>query len=413
MEGEIQMQPKKSFFGRFWWMILAIIICVTVVFVVTKKQAKIGQPNGFSSNSHNNELGQINDDSYQLSRGKCKGTEKNKLGALPMKYEDFSMILPYGLTAGGHVTPIDHQYFSPTVFRSPRDKYEVYAMADATIVDISERQKPEGEVEYRFVFSISCKLYYYYDLVTSLAPDIKAEWQKSQRDINILVKEGQLVGRIGGQTLDFAVWDMDENLGGFVVPEHYAGEVWKIHTVDPLDYYTDDLKKTALTKYARTVEPRSGKIDYDIDGKLIGNWFLEGTGGYVQEGKSQEYWKGHLSIAPDAYDPASTVFSVGDYNGEAKQFGIKGNLPDPASSDQNSGLIKYELVQQDWVDGTGRNWDRMSLSAGLKAKNHNERVEGTALIQMIEARKIQVEIFPGKSASQVAGFTASAKIYER
>jgi len=30
-------------------------------------------------------------------------------------------------------------------------------------------------------------------------------------------------------------------------------------------------------KNPRTVEPRGGKIDFDIDGVLSGNWFLEGT----------------------------------------------------------------------------------------------------------------------------------------
>ena len=108
----------------------------------------------------------------ELSNNQCQGKEKGKLGTSPMKPEDFSMVLPYGLMIGGHVTPIDHQYFSPTVFNSQRDKYEVRAMADSNIVDIQPRVKPEG-TEYRFVFTISCTFFYYYDLVTSLAPDIK------------------------------------------------------------------------------------------------------------------------------------------------------------------------------------------------------------------------------------------------
>ncbi|MCH8908147.1 MAG: hypothetical protein IH840_13745 [Candidatus Heimdallarchaeota archaeon] len=31
-----------------------------------------------------------------------------------------------------------------------------------------------------------------------------------------------------------------------------------------------------LEKNPRTVEPFGGKIDYDIDGRLIGNWYLQG-----------------------------------------------------------------------------------------------------------------------------------------
>ena len=268
----------------------------------------------------------------QLSNNSCEGDAKPKLSVLPMKYEDFAFIIPYGMTAGGHVTPIDHQYFPPTVFRSPRDTYEVRAMADARLVDIGERTTDKG-TEYRLIFAMSCKLFYYYDLVTSLTPELKQAYV--QRRVNIPIKAGQVIGRIGGQTLDFAVWDMDMRLTGFVVPEHYDAEMWKIHTVDPLIYYTEDLKKEALSKYIRTAEPVSGKIDYDIDGMLVGNWFVEGSGGYIPQDKQGggEYWKGHLSLAYDHYDPTSIVVSIGDYGGEAMQFGVRGNAPDPATVD--------------------------------------------------------------------------------
>lgn len=406
----------KALSVRFWWIgLMVAVVIVSVIFLLHKKNDKQDNVKNSSSDEitdENQKYSQTKDDAKQISNGKCKGEEKRKLGTLPMKNEDFSMILPYGLTIGGHVTPIDHQYFSPEEYNSPRDKYPVYAMADANIVDISERTNEKG-TEYRFVFSISCKLFYYYDLVTSLAPDIKTQYENKQRNLDVSVKEGQLVGYIGGQTLDFAVWDMDVSLSGFAVPEHYEGEAWKIHTADPLNYYTDELKAKALAKYIREQEPRSGKIDYDIDGKLIGNWFKEGTDGYVQEGKWQDYWKGHLSIAPDAYDPTSIVVSMGDYDGKEMQFGIKGNAPDPAITDSGNGMIKYELIQKDWIDATGKHWDRMSVVKGIKAKNHDERVEGVVLIQMTENRKLRFEAFPNKTANQVSEFTSNAVNFER
>ena len=36
---------------------------------------------------------------------------------------------------------IDHQYFSPTIFNSPRDTYDVMAPADGRIVDIGPRDR--------------------------------------------------------------------------------------------------------------------------------------------------------------------------------------------------------------------------------------------------------------------------------
>ncbi len=415
----------KPFLKRFWLVfVLAAVLLLFAAFGVVAflgKQSNSSTKIATNSASNNNQT-----DSEAVKQGKllsnnnCTGEGKPKLTTLPMKYDDFKMIIPYGLVIGGHVTPIDHQYFSPMVFQSPRDKYGVYVMADSKLVDIGERTNAKG-TEYRLVFSLSCKLFYYYDLVTSLTPELKKAYEANKIDrqksaINIPVKAGELIGRIGGQTLDFAVWDTDIRLTGFVVPEHYAGEAWKIHTADPLNYYTDELKAQAISKYIRTVEPISGKIDYDIDGKLVGNWFLEGTGGYTPANSQggDGYWKGHLSIAYDLYDPTSIVISMGEYGGKEAQFAVKGNTPDPGTVDVAKGLVKYELIQQDWTDPkTGKMWDRDSLVKGVVAKNHENQVEGTVLVQMLENRKIKFEAFPGKKASQVTAFTASAKVFER
>ena len=358
----------------------------------------------------------------QLSGGQCRGTDKPKLGTSPMRPEDFRFIIPYGAMIGGHVTPIDHQYFSPAEFDSPRDAYDVVAMANATIVGITSRTNSRG-TEYRLVFSMSCTLFYYYDLLTSLAPDIQKAYD-AQR-INIPVEEGQLIGRIGGQTLDFAVWDMDVRLG-FIVPEHYAGESWKIHTADPLDYYTDEFRAFILSRYVRTAEPVSGKIDYDIDGRAAGNWFEEGTDGYGGGGVGSEYYRGHLSLSYDAFDPSSIVFSVGSYPGLDEraspsnwpmmflmQFGVKGNSPDPKDISVDTGLVRYELVQKDWADAAGNYWGRMTLITGVLAKNHEDRLWGTALVQMLADRRLKAEVFPGKAAQQVTGFSEQAVVYER
>lgn len=438
---EILQNPQKRInkktlvvLGGLFFLLLLILL-YGVITLVTRKSTRSNIRENFSeqpSNSHNpfSSLSLAEQEGKQLSNGNCQGTEKRKLGTLPMRMEDFVFILPYGLMVGDHVTPIDHQYFAPIVFNSPRDAYEVRAMAEATIVDIQPRVKPEY-TEYRFVFSISCTLFYYYDLVTSLAPDVQEAYEAAQngpfkKSINFPVKEGQLVGRIGGQTLDFAVWDMDSNLTGFVVPEHYS-ERWKIHTVDPLNYYTDDLKNKILSKYIRTADPISGKIDYDIDGRAVGNWFRENTGGYSGGSRTGlDYHKGHLSLSYNYLDPEGVIFSIGEYPGTVSwtmgnrkgsnlpmQFGVKSNGPDPKDIDVSFGLVKYELVQQDLVDPTtGMMWQNKNIIKGLKIKN-NDRVEGVALIQMIDSRKLKVEVFHGKTASQVSGFDSDAVMYER
>src|SRR3989344_5050634 len=87
-----------------------------------------------------------------LSNNKCYGSGPAVLTNSPMEPEDFSIIIPYGAVIGGHVTPIDHQYFAPSDRNTPPDAYEVYAMADSRLVEIGTRTNSVlGSTEYRLV----------------------------------------------------------------------------------------------------------------------------------------------------------------------------------------------------------------------------------------------------------------------
>lgn len=360
-----------------------------------------------------------------LSNNHCKGTGATTFTHLPMNASDFSILIPYGEVIGGHVTPIDHQYFSPTVFNSPKDTYPVYAMADATITNIEVHPPENGSNgRIRLVFTVSCTFFYYYDLVTSVEPGIDAS------HVPIKVKAGQIIGHIGGQTLDFAVWDTTKPLTGFVNPADYDAEPWKIYTADPFPHYTADLRQIVEGKDPRIAEPMAGKIDYDIDGKLIGNWFLQGSGGYGGKvDHSTSYWGGHLSIAPDLYDPSATVFSVGNFadyplagpnydtstgdGSTARQYLASANDPDPAKIDQSSGPVKFELFQKTYYTSSGQIWDNMSATKNLKAAPANTQVIATVLAQLTDKRTLKFEVFRGQAASQVSEFGSNAKTYVR
>ncbi|MBI3624122.1 hypothetical protein HY218_00665, partial [Candidatus Saccharibacteria bacterium] len=60
--------------------------------------------------------------SKQLTNGKCSGTGSVKITP-PMQLEQVGFILPYGLMVGGHVTPVDHQYYNGLDVRALRDTY--------------------------------------------------------------------------------------------------------------------------------------------------------------------------------------------------------------------------------------------------------------------------------------------------
>ena len=322
----------------------------------------------------------------------------------PMNIEDIGNIEPYGIMIDAHVIPTSHGYISPIIFHSERDKYPVYAIADGVIVNVSHRGESIGDNvgndttdEYQMYFEYSCTFYSYYDLLTSLAPEIQEEVGKltgfENKNVRIPVKAGQLVGRIGGQTVDFAVWNFEKEPAYFANPASYKQDEDRFYLDDMFFYFKEPIKSELLSKARRTVEPRSGKVDYDKEAKLVGNWFREGSNGFagpegIQQTAGRRYWDGHLSISYDYIDPDKIIFSIGNFGGKAAQFNVAGNTPDPATIGVKEGLTKYELESFNTFSGT-------------------------ALVQLLESGKLKVETFPNKRVREVNDFTDQAKIYTR
>jgi len=348
------------------------------------------------------------------SHGTATGQGPVRLTHSPMNLEDIAHIIPMGLMVGAHVTPVDHMYFEPKDRNAGRYRYDVYAPADGFIVHIQHRTMMSGTMtdgskerdDYRVVMEHSSTFWSYYDLITQLDQTILDQIGGPPPDmkpvkVRVPVKAGQLIGKVGGQTLDFAVVNSEVTLKGFVVPRHYDYEPWKIHTVNPFDYFDEPLKSTLLAKNPRKAKPRGGKIDYDIDGKLAGNWFLENTNGYAGAGDPRGYWMGHLAIVYHHIFPQKIVVSIGDFDGRMRQFFVKDNMPDPAQVSSASRWVKYELIPEN----VG--------SSGQPQEGVDTRVQGVLLVQVLQNRKLRVETFPGKTAAEVKGFTSAKRIYER
>ncbi len=367
---------------------------------------------------------------FDWSRGQCKGEKGTApLTASPINPENIEVILPYGTidTGSGHVTPIDHQYYYPKNRERGPDLYDIFAPADGYIVLIAKRNQfvsEEGGVnpvpDYYIVMEHSCSFWTYFDLATSLAPEIQKELGDLPNDeifvskgVRIQIKAGQKIGKIGLRSLDFGVYDAETNLPGFLVYEHYDGEPWKAHTVDPYDFFVEPIRSQLIAKTMRKAEPIGGKIDYDIDGKVIGNWFVEGSGGFPMKYEDKN-WRNHLAIFPDAYDPTQFIFSHGNILGRAKAYGIKKESLNPSTVGVETGLVKYELVNFEYfIKDTNTPWNRLSYVGEIVSRPNTERVEGVAFVQLIEPRKLKVEVFMDRTASQVSGFTNNAVIYER
>jgi len=175
--------------------------------------------------------------------------------------------------------------------------------------------------------------------------------------------------------------------------------------------YGEALKDQLLAKDIRQATPRGGKIDYDSAGTLAGNWFQQGSGGYIGKDPAN-YWVTHLAFAYDAIDPSHLIVSLGSFNSQPQQFGVKGNSPDPATVKMGQ-LVKYDLVPWQWYKGDGKVWDGQSYANGLHAKNIDDQIKGVVLVELTDASTLKMEAFPGKSSADIKDFDEKAVIYNR
>jgi hypothetical protein len=336
----------------------------------------------------------------------------------PVNLDKTAVVVPLGLMSGNHVTPVDHQYFQD--FDNDEVDIEVYAPGDGVITGLqhmfgSYSGGPDNELiewaDFRLVIDHGCGLESIYIHIDRLSDKVGAQApaKGNYASVSIAVEAGEVIGWYS-QNVDYNLVDQAVVLSGFLVPEHYEGEPWKIHVPHTLDYFVDEVRDQIVAKSLRTVEPIGGKFDHDIDGRLIGNWFEEGTNGYAGLSQSN-YWVGHISVSPNYLDPSHFIVSIGDLDGEPKQFGVRGNAPFPSDVSVESGLIRYELVRIEYFDGD-QYWDRRSLASDLRAASEGD-VQGVILLQLIEDRRLKVEVFPRATGEQIAGFSENAKFYER
>lgn len=348
-----------------------------------------------------------------FSHGTCQGSGAVRYAASPMAIADIGEFAPLGTMTGAHVTPVDHQYLYPLDLSAGRTRYNVYAPFTGNIVLIQPRVKqagdvgnaPVGSVDYRVMFEGSCTYWVYYDLMTQLEPAILAAGGSelaANREalVRIPVTAGQLMGRVGGQSLDLGTVNADVTLPGLLVPAHYIAEPWKVHSMDGLDYFDEPLRSQLLAKNKRKAAPLGGQIDFDVDGTASGNWFLLGTNGYggpTGEGGGN-YWAGHLALARGNIDPALLVFSMGFSNGTTRQWTIKGNAPDPAIVTAGNGVVLYQLTT--WAGDSVRTNSSLPVVAAL-------------LVQVLPNRQLRVEYLANYVANAVAAFSSLALTYER
>lgn len=285
----------------------------------------------------------------------------------PVDTSKIAQATPLGnLNPPGHTFPTDHIYF----YLNDPNLVEVRAHGDGTVRSIYHNAWSD---DYRVELKHTETFYSYLDHIKNLPPEIVQ---------GATVEVGDLMG-YGDRSVsavDLGVVDYDSTRN-FIVPARYHD--FSLYCADPYQYFEEDVRDALLAKNPRTVEPRGGKIDFDIDGALSGNWFFETTPIDGATGIQAN----HLAFVYDMIDPTIIRIAAGDTLELAPfNYRVNGNTPDPATVTTASGLVKYELMR--------------SPTAVL-------------LVEMQDARTIQVEVFPNKTKSQVSDFTEAAQTYVR
>lgn len=302
--------------------------------------------------------------------------ETDKTGAVvftqsPVDTSFIKIVTPLGnVNPPGHTFPTNHIYF----YIKGITPVEVYSIAGGEVTLV---QYHEGSDDNNILIEFSGTCQYYYDHVSNVPDNITAGNQ---------IEPGILIGYSNPlvAALDLGVIDY-EITRSFLEPNRYLENF--LNCGDPYLYFTDSVRNLLYEKNPRTVEPRGGKIDFDIDGRLSGNWFLKGTPIHILNA-THEYMETQLCFVYDKWDPHKIIIAAGGTLSLSPFLStVTDNSPDPQYVTPASGKVKYEF--------------------------NSYGVNGTILVEMTDNREVKVEVFPGLARDDVSNFTANAKFYTR
>lgn len=358
---------------RFLRMILAIAVSIAVS--ACGGGGGGGQPGGDSNSVPGSEL--------NLPPG------DGVFSASPIDVSAITQLEPLGWInpPGGHTLPTDHVYLywngpPPVVpLITPVPDYPVYAPGSGTVVWVYDfAGAGDSKVMVRMTGTFSY-------IIGHLIPDADIVYGKQ-------VVAGQRIGQTNGlggaNAVDFGVVNEAITLTGFSNPDRYS---WgQLHCDSPYKYFSEPLKSQLYAMINRSGSDKDGRIDYDISGRLIGNWFHESVGPTSSDGP--DVWPYQLAFVPDPNVPTEQRISISSFlplpdltlPGKWKP---QDGAPDFATVEVATGKVAYQLRY---------------LESGT--------VAGLMIVQLTDATHLKVEVFPGSTAPDET-FTTAAKTYIR
>jgi hypothetical protein len=282
---------------------------------------------------------------------------------------------------GGHVFPTDHIYLD----YGHREGLPVRAPASGLVFAIRGQTRDGFKIEVQ----VSDRFSYY---IAHVLP-VKG------LSVGSTVESGQVIASTSGRSLlDLGCADTHMTLKGFVNPDRYPEST--MHCVSPLRLYGDPLRGQLYARVMRDGTDKDGRIDCDLAGRLAGNWFLKGLSAAESSRGSPQIWAKQLAFAYDVHRPRVRWAAIGGTIAPAGLYELSVVSPDPAEITVESGLVKLILANPEPAEA-------------ILPRDQATSDPGVLLVQMLAPNRVKVEFSGGKDAEEVAGFTASARIYER
>ncbi len=318
-----------------------------------------------------------------MEQAAAPSSAEPKLRICPLDLAEIRSITPLGNLNphGGHVFPTDHIYLD----YGGREGLPVRAPASGRVFAIRSQVPDDFKIE----IQVNERFSYY---VAHVLP-VKG------LSVGSTVESGQVIAYTSGRSLlDLGCADTHMALKGFVNPDRYPEST--LHCVSPLKLYGDPLRGQLYAKVMRDNTDKDGRIDYDIAGRLAGNWFLEGLSAAESSRGSPQIWAKQLAFAYDVHRPRARLVSIGGTIAPAGLYGLSAVSPDPAEISVKSGLLRLVLTIPEF---------RETAPPSHKATS----AAGILLVRMLTPNRVKVEFFPGRRSEEIVGFTGSAKVYER
>lgn len=286
--------------------------------------------------------------------------------ALPLDESEIRFIVPLGnLNPPGHTFPSDHIYFYNRIPNTPfTGAVPVYAPGDGRVQFIL----PSG-VEAQVGVRTGSFIYYLAHVV--LDPAIQ---------VGVALTAGQRIGVTGSVAYGIDLGVINEQKTVFFVnPLRFPGT--SVHGDAPLPYYDEPLRSRLYARVQAVGSNLDGRFAFDEAGRLVGDWFLEGT----PEGESAvaSAWPRHLAFVYDNYDPSRLRVAIGGTLPLVGAFAVASNGPDPRDITPGSGKVVYRLLQ---AGGAG---DAPGVQRGVLA------------VQMLDASTISVDVNPSQTATDL------------